>query len=232
MSFTSDLPAAARYFEQALALDPADPTILRNAAVLALNLGRLDLAIALGKASLALDPVSTNGHSNQGVSFLYSRRSEEAIASFRTALRLSPGRIAAQFNLGLALLQKGEAEAALAAVQKEPDEGFRLIALAIVYRALGRQADSDKALADEIRIEGTVSAFNIAYVLAYRNEADRAFEWLDKAQTYQDPGLSQIAVEPLFDNIRKDPRWLPLLRKLGKDPESLAKIEFKVALPK
>ena len=68
-------------------------------------------------------------------------------------------------------------------------------------------------------------------MLAHRGEANRAFEWLDKAQEYQDSGLSEIAVEPQFDNIREDPRWLPLLRKLGKDPETLAKIEFKVTLP-
>ena len=64
-----------------------------------------------------------------------------------------------------------------------------------------------------------------------RAEASRAFEWLDKAQAYQDPGLTDIAVDPLLDNLHKDPRWLPLLRKLGQDPETLAKIEFKVALP-
>jgi tetratricopeptide (TPR) repeat protein len=146
-------------------------------------------------------------------------------------LRLSPGRIAGQYGLGLALLQKGDAEAALVEVQKEPEELWRLVALSMVYHALGRSAESDAALAALIAKFEKEAPYNIAYVLAYRGEADRAFEWLDKAQEYQDSGLSEIAVEPLFDNIRKDPRWLPLLRKLGKDPETLAKIEFKVTLP-
>jgi hypothetical protein len=35
----------------------------------------------------------------------------------------------------------------------------------------------------------------------------------------------------LFDKIHADPRWLPYLRKIGKAPEQLAKIEFKVTLP-
>ena len=48
---------------------------------------------------------------------------------------------------------------------------------------------------------------------------------------FADPGLSEIVVENLFDNIHDDPRWLPFLRKLGKAPEQLAKIEFKVTLP-
>ena len=37
--------------------------------------------------------------------------------------------------------------------------------------------------------------------------------------------------ENLFDKIHADPRWLAFLRKLGKAPEQLAKIEFKVTLP-
>ena len=40
------------------------------------------------------------------------------------------------------------------------------------------------------------AAYNIAYILAWRGEADRAFEWLDKAQEYRDGGLSHIVVDP------------------------------------
>jgi hypothetical protein len=76
-----------------------------------------------------------------------------------------------------------------------------------------------------------MAAYNIAYVLAFRGETDRAFEWLDKAVQYKDPGLSQIAMEPRFANIRTDPRWLPFLESIGKSPDQLAAIEFEVTLP-
>ena len=72
--------------------------------------------------------------------------------------------------------------------------------------------------------------YNIAYVLAYRGETDRAFEWLDKAVAYKDLGLSEIMVEPLLINLHEDPRWLPFLRKIGKAPEQLAAIKFDVKL--
>ena len=42
---------------------------------------------------------------------------------------------------------------------------------------------------------------------------------------------AEIVTENLFDKIHDDPRWLPFLRKIGKAPEQLAKIEFKVTLP-
>jgi hypothetical protein len=73
--------------------------------------------------------------------------------------------------------------------------------------------------------------YNIAYVYAFRGDADKAFEWLAKAVEYSDPGLSEIVTENLFDKIHNDPRWLPFLHKIGYAPEQLAKIEFKVTLP-
>ena len=78
---------------------------------------------------------------------------------------------------------------------------------------------------------GKDASYNIAYTYAFRGDADRAFEWLDKAVQYQDGGLSEIVYEPLFDKVRGDPRWLPFLRKIGRAPEQLAKVEFKVTLP-
>ncbi len=79
------------------------------------------------------------------------------------------------------------------------------------------------------------AAYNIAYALAFRDEADRTFEWLNKAVAYDDPGLHGIAIEPMFANIQLDPRWLPFLERflesIGKSPEQLAAIEFKVTLP-
>jgi hypothetical protein len=101
----------------------------------------------------------------------------------------------------------------------------------MAYHALGRKADSDAALAGLIAKYEKDASYNIAYVYAFRGETDHAFEWLDKAVEYGDPGLSDIVTENLFDKIHTDPRWLPFLRKIGKAPEQLAKIEFKVTLP-
>jgi tetratricopeptide (TPR) repeat protein len=101
----------------------------------------------------------------------------------------------------------------------------------MVHHALEQAAESDAALArlfDEYE-EGW--AYNIAYALAYRGEADRAFEWLDKAVEYNDPGLTDIAIEPMFANIHDDPRWLPFLASQERAPEQLAAIEFEVTLP-
>ena len=131
----------------------------------------------------------------------------------------------------MALLLKSEPEAALAAIRQESFEGFRMIGLPMAYHSLGQATESDAALGELISKYEQEAAWNIAFVLAFRGEADRAFEWLDKAVQYNDPGLAIIAAEILFANIHDDPRWLPFLESIGKSPEQLAAIKFDVRLP-
>ena len=155
-------------------------------------------------------------------------RYDAAIASYRTVLSLSPSRGGAHCQLGISLMLNGDATAALAEIEQEKTEVWRINGLPMAYCALGRKTDYEKAIADEIKLDEKEGPYNIAYVYAFCGDADKAFEWLDKAVAYQDPGLSEIVTENLFDKIHSDPRWLPFLRKIGKAPDQLARIEFKV----
>jgi TolB-like protein/Flp pilus assembly protein TadD len=227
----NDLAGAAQHFKRALALDPSDLDVLRDSATLLGSLGRLDEALALEEAVVRRDPVNVNALFNLSVDQRMAGRFDAAIASFRTVLSLAPGPGGAHYQLGVALLLKGDAKGALAEIEQETSEAWKMIGLPMAYHALGRKADSDAALAALIAKYEKDAPLNIAYVYAFRGEADQAFAWLDKAIEYGDPGISEIVPENLFDKIHADPRWLPFLRKIGKAPEQLAKIEFKVTLP-
>jgi TolB-like protein/cytochrome c-type biogenesis protein CcmH/NrfG len=227
----NDRAAAAGHFERALALDPGDATIVSQAAELLWSLGRLDEAIRFYEYRVVRDPVSPGGHSGLGRSHLGAGRMDEAVQSFRATLELNPASAVMHSHLGTALLYEGEPEAALATVQEEPDEVWRLIGLAEVYHALGRTAESDAAVAELIDRYEQGAAWNIAYVLAYRGEVDRAFRWLDRAVEYADPGLIEIFIRPELEILHDDPRWPAFLERIGGSPEQLAKIEFEVALP-
>ncbi len=232
MECDGDPAAAARHLEHALALEPNNGETIRIAAYLARSLGRFDTAIALGEYVTARDPVNAVGFVNLGYQYANAGRLDEAIASRRTALSLSPGYAGAQYLIGVALLLEGDPAGALAAMKEETNDSWRLIGLPMAWHALGKQDESDAALAELIRTMDEKSwSYNIAYVMAFRGEADRAFEFLDKAVAYHDTGLAEIAVDPLFANLHQDPRWLPLLRRLRKAPEQLAAIEFDVKLP-
>jgi TolB-like protein len=201
--------------EKALAIDP-------NYAPAHAGLGRI------GMCNMRRDPVNVSALYNLGSIQQFAGQFDAAIASIRTVLSLSPGRAPAHYDICVAMLLKGDAPAALAEIEQEKSEAWRLIGLPMAYHALGRKTESDAALATLIAKFEKDWSYNIAHVYAFRGEADKAFEWLDKAVQYQDPGLVQILPENLFDKIHSDPRWLPFLRKIGRAPEQLAKIEFKV----
>ena len=96
---------------------------------------------------------------------------------------------------------------------------------------VGRKQDAQAAFAQLAAHYAQDWSYNIAYAYAFGGQADQAFAWLEKARQNHDTGFAYIAASRWFDPVRNDPRWLPFLRKIGKAPEQLAKIEFKVTLP-
>ena len=63
---------------------------------------------------------------------------------------------------------------------------------------------------------------------ARRGDVDRSFAYLEKALAERDQSLSDVAIEPMFANLHKDPRWLSFLRKVGEAPKQLAVVQFNV----
>jgi TolB-like protein/Tfp pilus assembly protein PilF len=225
----NDLAGAARHYERALSLDPTNVLVLADAALVAMGLGRLDEALALDEAAALRDPVNAATFHNLGLHQRMAGHYDAAIASLRHVLSLTPNRGGLHSQIGTALMLKGDATAALAEIDLEKsNETDRMIGLPMAYCALGRKADADAALDALIVKYEKECAYNIAHVYAFCGDADKSFEWLDKAVAYQDGGLAELGVENLFDKIHSDPRWLPFLRKIGKAPEQLARVEFKV----
>jgi hypothetical protein len=42
----------------------------------------------------------------------------------------------------------------------------------------------------------------------------KSFEWLEQAYQQRDPGLPEIKSNPLFKNLRRDPRYAEFLKKM------------------
>jgi TolB-like protein/lipoprotein NlpI len=226
-----DLAAAARHLERALALEPSNPEIVYTAARVAEGLGRVAQSSALDQYALQHDPLSPTLQNIVGLDYRYAGRFDDSVEAFRKVLALSPDNISAHYRMGETLLLKKDYAGALAAFQQEPHEAWRMVGLPMAYYALGDRAKSNTAFDELIAKYGESWTCSIAFALAYTGDADRAFEWLGKAQSAHDANLAVIAVDNLFANLHKDPRWLPFLRKLGRAPEQLAAIRFDVKLP-
>ncbi|MGH8123974.1 MAG: hypothetical protein ACREPT_14540, partial [Rudaea sp.] len=231
MEFDGDLPAAARHFQRALALEPANFDVLRSAALFMNWIGRQDEAIAIFEYLIAHDPANPTAYSALTAVCYTASRWDQVIESAHTELTLSRDVVGAHYFIGMALLGKGDPAAALVAMQAESSEVWRMSGLPLIYHALGREADADAALTALIDKHAQDQPYAIAVALSYRGEVDRAFDWLDKAVAAHDASLPYAPVDPFPAKLRGDPRWLPFLRRIGRAPEQLVKIEFKVTLP-
>lgn len=81
----------------------------------------------------------------------------------------------------------------------------------------GRKADAQQIL-DELKQlakQKYVSADAIAFIYLGLGENDQAFAWLERAIAEHSPMLFWLRVEPLYNNLRSDPRFAVLLKKMG-----------------
>ncbi len=231
LRYDGNLSLAARYMQRALVTGSDNLNNLNMAEDIAKSLGRMDDAVAINEYIISRDPLQSIAYSQAGIAYQQAGMLDKAISSDRTALQMEPGQPITHYMIGSSLLLQGSAQPALAEMKLEPFEPFRLFGLAMAHHSLGEKAKSDAALAETVDKYGKDAAYNIAYIHAWRGEPDDAFEWLDKAIEYKDSGLPMIAIEPFFASLHDDPRWLPLLSKLGRAPEQLAKISFVIDLP-
>jgi tetratricopeptide (TPR) repeat protein len=226
-----DYASAAKHLERAQELDPTNVDVVNTASSLARRLGKLDLAIALARYQVSRDPVNVDGYDALALSYRYKGELDQSIATYRTLLGLQPDSGWEHTGLGRVLLQKGEKEAALAEFQQEPVEYHRLVGLAMGYHALGRKVESDAALAEVLQKYGDARPFHIAAAAAYRGDIDGAFRLIERAVQLGDIDIGALPVLSEFEPLRRDPRWEPLLRRLGLAADQLAAIPFDFKVP-
>lgn len=230
--FDLDLPAAARYLQQALEADGGNLAAINNAATLLEYIGRIDEAVALYEYRTSRDPMNAAALMNLAAAYARARRWDDAISAYRALLRLSPRYTAASASLGEVLLTgKGDAAGALAACEADADSPWRTACLVTALHALGRTQESRAALKSLIAGHLEDQPLLVASTHASLGDTDAAFTVLDRAALIRDPSLASVLLNPGFDRLRGDPRWQPFLRKIGFAPEQLARIELKVTLP-
>ena len=214
ISYDWDWDAANISISKAAALEPGSVEVLRIRSYRSRILGNLDQAIKLYEPAVALDPLSANSYSGLGYLLYVAGRYEEARAALQKALDLNPQATYVHLTLDKIFIAEGKPQQALAEIEKEPSEWKKLTGEALAYHALGREQDSIVALDALVAKHHTLAAYQIAQVYAFRGNANKSFEWLERAYQQRDAGLPEIKSNPLFKNLRNDPRYTELLKKM------------------
>jgi len=216
--FDWDWSAAREHFQRACDLNPEDLYPAAGLAWLRAGMyGRMSDQIEIRKRAAERDPLDTRSLISLLVDLALAGRNEESLAVARQVLLINPSGAGAHTNLTISLLLLGRPEEALAEAQKEADENSRLSNLPFAYWALGRKAESDAALKELETKYALDAAYNIAEAHAYRGEIDSAFNWLDRAYRQHDSSMITLRVDPLLQNLHKDPRYKAMLIKMKLD---------------
>ncbi len=200
---------------RALELGASDRSAVIAASVLADSLGRKNESVAFARRAAAVDPLSYIAHGNLALRCLNSGLLDEAEAALDQAFKLKPRAGLLPTILGTLRLEQGRLDDALAAFQQEGIEALRLSGIAMAQHTLGRSAESEATLKQLIERCADDGALQIAEAFAYCGNADRAFEWLERAYLQRDSGLPQMQSWPLLRNLHGDPRWSRFLEKIG-----------------
>jgi serine/threonine-protein kinase len=209
-----DFAAAEAEFRKAEKLAPADAGPKFALSFLFAAQGRLAEAENIMRQTLALDPLGVTRYLNLARILIAGGRYDEAEAALRKAIELQPA--AARLHAYLTTLDviRGDAAAALQDAQLEPKGFWRDYALALALQIQNDRGAADAALQKLIDENAVSGPFQIATVYGLRKEPDKMFDWLERAYTEHDPGLTQLLGTPFILNYRDDPRFAALCQKL------------------
>jgi len=80
----------------------------------------------------------------------------------------------------------------------------------------GKQAEARGLLAELLKLstERNVPPSHIAMLYNGLGERDKALEWLERGFEERDPKMVFLKVDPKWDNLRNEPRFADLMRRL------------------
>lgn len=215
--------AAEREFKRALELNPNYAFAHSNyAAFLALT-GRVHEATTELQRARELDPVSIWAK-NAGVFFL-ARQYDTLMESSRGLLDLEPNSWLGHLWLGFAYEGLGKIPEAIPEYQEATElsggDTDAVAALAHAYAVTGRTAQARKMLRELERSQRIryISPYMTATIYAGLGDKNKAFELLERSYQERASDLPWfIKADPRIDNLRSDPRFQDLLRRIGLPP--------------
>jgi adenylate cyclase len=214
-NFDYNWKGAAETMRKALALAPQDPALLMWAGSLAGARGEQTQSLEFCRRAVALDPVDAQARAFLASALSGLGRQEEARAEWARETELNPLAPNSYGGMGLTYLLEGKFEEAATAAQKDTADWARYLIVSCARWAQKRVPESDAALAELIARVAETGAYQIAEAYAYRNDKDKAFEWLERARRQRDAGLPGLRADTLLPHLHNDPRWDKFLRTMG-----------------
>ena len=219
-----DWTTAEREYRRAIDLDPRYPTARHWYAISALvPQGRLDEALSEMLLAQELDPISSIIARDIAMTHYYRRDYEAALEQCDHTIGLNPYFAPAYWMLGLIQEQIGDLDESAAALQRaallSPQSLRMQASLCRLFALSGREREARSVL-KQIRSQSEkryVSPFDLATIYFGLGQINEGFEWLNNAVTDRCFALTSLHLDPRFDVVRRDPRFVALIGQVGLD---------------
>jgi serine/threonine protein kinase/tetratricopeptide (TPR) repeat protein len=221
LAHTGDVAGGLRALQKATELNPGLAPAHNLLGRALYSYERHAEALAAMHKSLSLDPLSMMMYTGAGDAYYFAREYEKSVFHYRMGIELDPRFDGAHTGLARSLEALGRFDEARA----EYEEGRRLaggvawpsFGLAHLAAASRNEEEARRILAELIvaRSKRVVSAWGIAVLHASLGDVDETFRWLDVAVEERASGMILLRVHPRLDPIRNDPRYWPLVKRVG-----------------
>jgi DNA-binding winged helix-turn-helix (wHTH) protein/tetratricopeptide (TPR) repeat protein len=219
-----DWPAAEKRYKRTIELNPNYAAGHYHYSYHLALQGRFEEGIREATEALSRDPMS--GMLNSGLAFvlMLARKYDACIEQALTATEVDPEMTLCYWTLGVAYENKAMYRQALAAYEKCIGlGGTHGYVNSFIVRILAKSGEQSKALEGLRRIqEISKSAYvpHMAYVIAFDGlkENELAIASLQKACANRETNVVMIKTWPQFDNLRDDPRFQEVERRVGLRP--------------
>ncbi|HTV58087.1 MAG TPA: protein kinase [Verrucomicrobiae bacterium] len=208
-------------FSRSLGLNPTYPTANHWYAEFVMTMGRQAEAIARMKKSQSLDPLSLIINVAIGWASYMARRHAEALEQLLQTVELDPNYPVTYWVLGLVYSAMGRHELAVTegekAVNLSGGSPLMLAALARSYGKAGRSKEAERILDDLTKLGAHkyVAPHFFAGIHIGLGEYARAIEFLEKSFEEHSHWTIYLHIDPGMDDLRADPRFQDLLRRVG-----------------
>jgi len=189
-----------------------------------LVMGRPEEAIAEERIAVELDPLSAGLNARLGAKLALRGDYDRALEQLQKALEFDPNLVFTNMALARTYSRKGMYKEGLATCQKVVSLCGRSPvgrALSSLILAIAGKTDEVQKILSELKGYGKLdsrSLILLAETYSVMGEKTEAFEFLDVAYQERGSWLVFLGAYPGFSNIRTDPRYADLLRRMGLPP--------------
>jgi eukaryotic-like serine/threonine-protein kinase len=213
--------AAEREFLRAIALNPGHPNAHIQYNLLLVQTGRFAGAEDHIRKVLASDPLSVRANSYLAGVFHYRREYDRSLEQCRRTLELDPNDIELHVVLALNYEQKKMFREAIQELEKaralSGNNPLILGPLGSCFAGCGERKEVQTILDELERMSSSmyVAAITRAMVFLGMRDVPSAFLWLENAARAREILVCYLAVGPIYDCIRGDPRYREMLQRIG-----------------